>query len=150
MVGIPVPKSIIFTPTRSPLSAVIISPLGQDKIPTVAGLILLTSTILIFAAIAQLMLFIKNPKRTIWASATLLSLMVIPLVILGIFNINPQDAPHLFLFTVLPTIASEYATGTTIILSLLFQWLTIALINLQMSKQLKKAGESETKALFAK
>lgn len=128
------------------LPAIILAPLGDYKTAVFSGLILLASTILIFASIAQLMLFMKNPKRAILASATLVYLTLIPLIILSIFYPDPANAPHLFLFTIMPMIGTKYVTGTTIIALLLGQWL----LNLQITRQLKKAGESETKALLSR
>ena len=131
------------------LPGIIILPLGGNKMAIVSGLILLAGTIIILAAIAQLMLFVKSPKRTVIAAITIVCLTILPLAVLSILSPNPQGAPHLFLFTILPTVGTEYATATTVIFSVLSQWVAIALINFQMTKQLKKAGASETKALFA-
>lgn len=132
------------------LPAIILAPLGDYKTAVFSGLILLASTILIFASIAQLMLFMKNPKRAILASATLVSLTLIPLIVFSIFYPYLANAPHLFLFTIMPMIGTQYVTGTTIIALLLGQWLAIAVLNLQITRQLKKAGESETKALLSR
>jgi len=128
---------------------IIISPLGKYKEAAFFGLIFLTATIIILAAIAQLILFAKTPRRVIFASITVIALTIAPLAILGIFRIDPNDAPYLYFFTIIPMVGAEYATKVTVILSLLGQWLAIVGLNLQMTKQLKKAGESETKALLS-
>ncbi|MDJ0715253.1 MAG: hypothetical protein QNJ54_13685 [Prochloraceae cyanobacterium] len=127
-----------------------LSPLAKtDKMTAFYGVIVSATIVLVYGAIAQLMLFMKTPKRAVWASTALGALTILPLLCLAIFGINPNDKPWMFLLSMMPMLGAEYAATQTILLSLLGQWLAIALVGFQMTKQLQKAGESETKALFS-
>ncbi len=131
------------------LPSLLVFPLKDYKIPTLFGLILSATLILMYAAIAQLMLLMKTPKRSIWAAGTVGALIVLPIVSFGVFRIAPDDAPWMWLFSMLPVVATEYAAATTVFLSLLGHCLAIALVGIQMTRQLQKAGESGTKALLS-
>ncbi|BAU65888.1 hypothetical protein STA3757_32840 [Stanieria sp. NIES-3757] len=122
----------------------------EDKtLPALWGLILTANMILLYAAIAQWFLTIKTPRRAIWATVTIFSLIVLPPFILGISRFDPHSSPLIWLFTFIPSIATEYTTMSTVIVSILGQWLAIALVSLQMTRQLRQAGASETKILLS-
>ena len=108
------------------------------------GLVASISVILIYAAIVQLMLFMKTRKRVTLALGMVGILTILPPTLFGIFG-----SKWLVLFSLLPMSVSSVVGMTTIVTSIMFQWLAIALISFQMTKQLHKAGESETKALLA-
>ncbi|WP_013325437.1 ABC transporter permease [Gloeothece verrucosa] len=128
---------------------ILLSPLEDKTLPTLAGLWLGLSMILIYALVAQRMLLMKSSKRFIAAAAMLGTLIVLPIVGLGFLGIEPTKMAWPWLFSVLPTVATEYATATSILFSLLGQWLTITVLSFQMTRQLRLAGESQTKALLA-
>jgi hypothetical protein len=75
-------------------------------------------------------------------------LTIMPIVCLSLLGIRPDAMPWLWFFSALPGIAVPSAAATTILLSLLGQWLMIAWLGFQLSRQLQKAGESETKAFY--
>ena len=131
------------------IPSILIFPLKEDKVPILLGLILSANLILIYAAIAQLMLLMRTPKRSIWAGGMVAAMVLFPLVTAAWLRMSPAQAPGLWLLSALPVVATEYATGTTIFLSLLGQWLAIALVNFQMARQLRQAGKSQTKALLS-
>jgi hypothetical protein len=114
------------------------------------GFVLSAFSILLYALVAQLVLTFKTRKRAIWAVISVISLMVIPPVCLGLAEISPQDAPQLWLFTFLPTLATEYANASisAVMLAILGQCVAISLLSLQMTRKLNQAGKSETKILF--
>ncbi len=114
------------------------------------GLLLSANIILFYAVVAQLILTLKSQKRAIWATAGIISLIVIPPLCLGFAEIMPRYAPGVWLFTFLPATATQYATLSTITISVLGQWLAIALVSLQMTNKLRQAGASETKMLLSK
>jgi hypothetical protein len=112
--------------------------------------LLLTSNIILFyGIIAQLMLTLKNQKRAVWSISTIAALIALPPIALGILDLMPQSAPIAWFFTFVPYVGIEYATSSTILLSILGQWLAIALASLQMTRSLRQAGASETKVLFS-
>lgn len=131
------------------LPSMLLFPLEEYKIPALLGLFLSANIILIYAAIAQLMLLMKTAKRGLWASVTIGALIVLPIVYFAFLSIDPSRTPWMWLFSFLPGIAAESATLSTIFLALLGQWLAIALVSFQMTKQLQKAGQSATKALLS-
>ncbi|MGK7877834.1 MAG: hypothetical protein AB4426_32375 [Xenococcaceae cyanobacterium] len=131
------------------LPSMVIFSLKSSTIPVLLGLLLSANIILIYAAIAQLMLLMKTRKRLIWAAATVGALMILPIVCFGFFGIGPEDTPWMWFFSFLPMAATKYAMTKTVFMSLLSQWLAIALVGFKMTRQLRKAGESETKALLS-
>ena len=130
------------------LPSVLLLPV-ENKIPLLFGLLLSGSMILIYAAIAQLMLLLKTPKRSLFAAATIGTALLVPFGSLAVFETFPAHAPGLWLFSLLPVAATVYAKTSTILLALLAQWLGIALLGFQLTRQLQKAGQSETKALLS-
>ena len=114
------------------------------------GLLLSANIILLYAVVAQLILTVKSQKRAIWATVGIASLIVVPPLSFGFAEIMPRYSPGVWLFTFLPATATEYATLSTIIISVLGQWLAIALFSWQMTNRLRQAGASETKMLLSK
>lgn len=113
------------------------------------GLALTTNLWSICAAIAQIILLIKVRKPQIWAAGALGAILVLPLLINCILRIAPEKGTELWLLSAFPMFAIQYAPVTSIFLILVAQWGTIAFLVLQLSKQLRKLGESELKALLA-
>jgi len=112
------------------------------KIQTIAVLILSANLILIYAAIAQMILLMKSPKRGILAAIVVSGLILLPLLAV-------QESPGLLLFSVFPWFAMEHASATAIFMSLLGQWSLLGVLSVQMTKKLRQAGESASKALFS-
>ncbi len=123
--------------------------LGSD-IPNIFwGMLLAANMTLFYAAIAQLILISKTRKRAIAATVSTASLMVIPLLCLGFTGVEPRYSPELFMFTFLPTLGTEYASLSTILMSILGQWLMISVVGFQITSKLRQAGASETKMLLS-
>ncbi len=120
----------------------------EDKIGMIWGILLGGMIALLYATITQFMLYLKTPKRSLWAGITLSAMIILPYIILGILHLSPGEH-WLWLFTMLPIVATkEYLTGI-ILFNFLTQFLAIALFTTQITKQLLKEGESETKAILA-
>jgi hypothetical protein len=131
------------------IPSILLFPLETRKLSLLAGVFLNVNTILIYAAIAQLMLLMKTQKRTVWASMTITAMMFLPLGIMAMLGgSNPSQTAAIGLFSLASVWAVEYVSKTTIFLALLGQWLAIALVSWQMTRQLRKAGESDTRALL--
>jgi hypothetical protein len=113
------------------------------------ALLLTTNIILLYAVIAQLMLMIKHQKRAVWSAGVILALIILPPLGLGLLDLTPQSLPIPWLFTFIPYVSIENAATSTILLSILGQWLAIALASLQMTRSLRQAGASETKVLLS-
>ena len=132
------------------LPSLFLFPFNQELSSVFWGILVSVSIIILYALVAQLILLMKSPKRAMWASVSILALTIIPLLCLGVFGIEPSELPLPFLFTFLPVIGIEYAKISTIMTAILGQWLAIALVSFQMTRQLRQAGASETKVLFSK
>jgi hypothetical protein len=122
---------------------------SEYKIPGLWGLVLNMGLILVYAAVAQLMLFIENPKRGLWAAATVGVMIVLPLIICGLLSIEPAKNPDLWLISAFPWAAVEHTTGMALFLTIITQSLTLGLLSIQLTRQLHTAGESSTKALLS-
>jgi hypothetical protein len=116
----------------------------EDKWDLFWGSIVNLNMTLVYASIVQLMFLLNNKRKGLLAFATITSLAVFPIVILGIFNISPISTLLPWLFTVVPSVAIDYAgvvdTFGTIVLGIIGQWLVIGLCNLQIYRQLNKAS----------
>ncbi|NES22611.1 MAG: hypothetical protein F6K41_27760 [Symploca sp. SIO3E6] len=108
------------------------------------------SFILVCATVAQLMLMMKAQKRSVWAATTVGGLIVLPPIILGFLSMYPYDAPAMWLFSAFSWAGIEHAAGITVGFALMAQSLAIALFNFQLTRKLRKTGESATKALLSK
>ena len=132
------------------LPSLFLFPFNQELSSVFWGLLISISIILLYALVAQLILLMKSPKRAIWASGSILALIIIPVLCLGVFGIEPSELPLPWLFTFLPVVGVESAKISTVMTAILGQWLAIALVSFQMTRQLRQAGASETKVLFSK
>ena len=112
------------------------------------GFVLSGFSILLYGLVAQLILTLKTCKRAVWSIISVLSLIVVPPVCLSFAGIYPNDTPQLWLFGFLPTVATEYATISAIMLAILGQVVAVSLLGWQTTKILKQAGKSETRILF--
>ena len=106
-------------------------------------------SITLCAIAAQFILTAKTRKRAAWSVITVASMIIVPPVCFGLAEIYPQTIPQAWLFSFIPTVATEYATTSAILVTMLGQWLAVALIGLQMTRKLKQAGASETKILLS-
>lgn len=120
-------------------------------------LILSMGIIVLLAAIAQKILLNKSKHRVSIAVATIISWIVaLPfLFYLGessnLISLSPDDTFLAWLFTsfsVFPFISIGNLTLPTIALAILGQWLVITLVSLQITKQLRQAGRSESYKVF--
>ncbi len=120
-----------------------------DKTKGLFGVAFFVSLMMIYANFAQLMLLMKTPKRSLWAIGTVAGAIVLPPITLTIVGISSVENSGVWLFSTFPWPGLERATTTTMFMALLSQWGVVVLLNLQLTRQLRQAGESASKALFA-
>ncbi|MBW4645483.1 MAG: ABC transporter permease subunit [Goleter apudmare HA4340-LM2] len=120
---------------------------GQFK--AFLGLVLFISMMMIYATIAQLMLLMKTPKRSLWAIGTVGAVILLPPGILQFLDMKPAENAALWLLSAFPWTSVEYATTTTIFMAFIVEVTAIVLLNFRLAKQVKLAGESSTKALLS-
>lgn len=117
----------------------------QGNLLEVLGVILLTSSaFLIAACLVQWVLLMKTSKASIFAVTTVASVMLIPPMIESILGFPASVSP---IFFPIPNI--NQLTLTSIGFTLLAQWVILIICNWQFTRQLKKAGASNSKALFS-
>jgi hypothetical protein len=130
------------------IPAILLFPFSQeDSFALLWGLLLSSLMAFLYTTIAQWMLLIKNPKRAIWTSIVIVTMMILPYVCLGILNLDPAEH-WLWLFTILPVFATKYNGMEMFIFSFIAQVITITLFNSHLTKQLNQAGKSETNAIL--
>lgn len=112
------------------------------------GLILSATNVLLCAVIAQLILTMKTSKRGVLSILTVGSANILPLICLGITGLTARTAPQAWLFSFAPLNAAKSASISAIAFAILGQWLAIFLVSLQITRKLKQAGRSQTKALM--
>ncbi|MHC5933731.1 ABC transporter permease subunit [Nostoc sp.] len=121
-----------------------------DRFKVLLAIALSISLMMIYATIAQLILLLKTPKRSFWAIGTLGTAMFLPPMILQFLNIPPSEYPTIWLFSTFPWAAIQYSGVTTIFMAFLAELSVLALLNFQLTKRVRLAGESATKALLAR
>ncbi|RCJ24295.1 hypothetical protein A6770_28415 [Nostoc minutum NIES-26] len=126
----------------------------DDKINALISLAFAGSLAVIYAALAQSLLFMKNKHRLFWASGGVGAAIVLPVLILVILFHNPEQNSFLWLFSVVAPLMTLYPSGNhispiTLFLAILGHWSTVGLLIFQLMRNLRKAGESATKAMLA-
>jgi hypothetical protein len=122
-------------------------PNSDYKVPALWGLILNTSIIVFYSSIVQLMLLMKTPKRAIWAAATVMGLIILPPIVFSFLSLSNDSAA--WLLSGFPWFSIEHAGASTVLMAIVGQSLGLVLLNVQLTRQLHKAGESATKALLS-
>lgn len=107
------------------------------------------SLMMIYATITQLILLMKTRKRGFWAIGTIAAAILLPPMLLGFLSISPSEIPILWLVSTFPWVAIESAGTATIFMSLLVHLTVVTLLNFRLTRQVRLAGESATKALLA-
>jgi len=101
------------------------------------------------AVIAQCMLFLKTPKRAGWAAAMVGGFIVLPPSILAALSIYPSSvAAPLWLFTIFAFGSIDKVSAMDILFGFLVQISIFSALTLRLTSQLRKAGDSESKALL--
>ncbi|MBD1924345.1 hypothetical protein H6F77_25210 [Microcoleus sp. FACHB-831] len=114
----------------------------------ILSLLLTSNIILILSAICSLMMLIKTQKQNLYASVALAAIFLPPLTLLSL-SLTPEKSPLLWLFTAVPAIGLQHASMTAVFLGILSHWGIFALLTLQLTRQMRRIGASDTKALLA-
>ncbi|ACK66270.1 conserved hypothetical protein [Rippkaea orientalis PCC 8801] len=135
------------------IPAIIIAPLGTSRLWILSGVLLGLNMILIAGIVAQRILLLKTPKRMIIAGFCIIAFMTLPPLCFAFLGFLPHRLliPWFFSFfplSIFVNASAKSASSIIVILSVLSQWLMIALAGFEMTKQLQKLGESSTKQLL--
>lgn len=121
------------------------------KTATLVSLAFAFTLVMLYAVLTQLLLFVRIKNNIIWAIGALSASIFLPLIGLAIFQINPnQSLSFLWYFSVLAPIATywEETPVIQIFVAALAQWTVIGLLTVELTRKLRLAGESATKALL--
>lgn len=110
-----------------------------DKLPALLSVAIGANSILIYAAIAQLLMFMKAQKQTLWITGAIGSAIALPPAILTLLTLEPNSVPGLWMFTPFAWKAIEQASTSTIFLALLGQCSIFTLCTLRMTRQLRSS-----------
>jgi hypothetical protein len=124
-------------------------PNHQEKVQAFLGVFFNISILFIYSVIVQLLLFIKTRRPLIWAMSITGAMIIVPILALNILSLLPENLPGLWLFSAFPMAAIAHASTVTLCLGFLGHVGTSGWLIFQLTKQLQKAGESNSKALFA-
>ncbi|WP_009631092.1 hypothetical protein [Synechocystis sp. PCC 7509] len=122
---------------------------NRDKLSALMTLVLSLSLIMVCAAISQLVALTQTKQQELWIIGVLLTVIIFAPLVIGLLSINSVQTPTLLLFTIFAFAAVEKAGAFSIFLTLLGQLSLLTLCSVQISRQLKKAGASNSIGLFA-
>ena len=120
-----------------------------DKLSDLSSLAISLNLTLVYAVVAQLIVFLRTQKQGLWVTGTVSAMITLPPVILGLLSLYPEKTPVLWLFTPFAWASIEHASATSVFLALLGEWSILTLFTLQMTRQIGRVGESASKAMFA-
>jgi hypothetical protein len=119
----------------------------MDKMIAGLGVFFAALLLVSYALIVQLFLLAKTPKRSFIAAAALAGVMVVPLLVLGI---SGEKNSILWLFSLAPWTVLNYDVSIfTILGGFAGHFAAIATLGWMLKRQLRLAGESQTKTLLA-
>ena len=122
-------------------------PSDSDKMQAIVSLVFCGNLILIYAAIAQLMLLMRTPKRVLWTVGTFIATLAVPPVIFSLLSSQLAIAPVFLLISVYgaPWFILSKASTMGIFLAILSQWSILGFLSAMLTRKLQKAGESDSK-----
>lgn len=111
------------------------------------GFALSSMMILIYGAIAQLTFLMQTPKRMVWGMGSMATVVIVPFIAISIV-LRAHDVPSMWLMTAFPWTAIDAMSANSLLLALAGQMIVLSAFTAQITRQLRYAGESETKALL--
>lgn len=123
---------------------------SSPKVPGLLNLVFSAIYLLICAVIAQAILFSKFKRQPLVAAFVLGAVISLPPLAMLMIGAHPQSKTALlWLFSAFPFAGIEYASIPVIGFSFLTYLTVFTLLVTRQTRHLKKAGESELKALMA-
>jgi hypothetical protein len=122
------------------------SSLGYNKIQVLSGLVLTLNLVLIYATLAQWMLLMKSPLRSLWAAGTVVAANLLPPLILSLLSIAPGKGwGSLWLITISLWDALREASMVFVFQVILVEWIVSGMLIWQFRRQLQRVGELSSK-----
>ncbi|MEL7038925.1 MAG: hypothetical protein AAFO04_25450 [Cyanobacteria bacterium J06592_8] len=116
-----------------------------NKSTVVFGLLLNASFILVCASIGQLMLLMKNRRRTLGTTIVLSAIVIAPPLVSNVLGFYLYSNPEIFMFSAFSFLGVEYASLSITLISLVSQTLLLAVLNQQLTRKLKVMSQSTSK-----
>ncbi|MBD1832011.1 hypothetical protein H6F61_04730 [Cyanobacteria bacterium FACHB-472] len=140
IVLIPLALFILLSPAQSATGTGAAMKVNESRTGALFGLTLEAGLMLIYASLAQLLLFMRTQQRAFWAAGTLGATILLPptiFVLLGIGNFAPLAV--LSLSIVFPFAFLLNQENVFLLITCL--GLILVLLNLQLTRQLRQAGK---------
>ncbi|WP_017655569.1 hypothetical protein [Fortiea contorta] len=123
-----------------------------QKLSIIPTLVLGASLIILYAALTQLVLLIKNQNRVFWAAGVVSAAIILPLIIAAMFYSYSSNNSFLWLFSIVAPISvmspeGKSLSAMTLLTAIFSYWTVSGLLIFQLTRRLRKIGESATKAL---
>jgi hypothetical protein len=143
IVIIPLALFILLSPAQSATGTHAVLKVNEDRTGALFGLAMEASLMMIYASIAQLLLFRRTQQRTFWTAVTLGAVILLPPTIFAVLRIYPfAPLRRLLLSIAFPFFPFFSLLGTEkIFLLILAQGLILVLLNLQLTRQLRQASK---------
>ena len=112
------------------------------------SLVLTMGMALIYALVIQLSLLMKTQKRSVFSIAIVCIVIITPLVLGGMFAAESFHIPLIWAFSPAPILLFMEGGISSVIFGFIGQILLLSSLTSKLQNKLKKAGESETKAIL--
>lgn len=123
---------------------------ASDQIPALFSLLICWNFILICAVLTQIIVLRIAQKTALWIAGTFGAIEILPVIVLNLLRYNTDKVLILWLFTPYAWVSVKFVNQANILFAILMQWSLLGLCTLQMVRDIKKIGESTSKALFTR
>jgi hypothetical protein len=127
----------------------------SNKITAIISLTFCGTLAVTYAALAQILLFMKNEQRLFWATGGVGTVIVLPLILCILFS-PPANNSFIWLFSIAAPLMVLFPSGNyapsfnNYVIAIIGHLIILGLLVFQLTRILKKAGESSTKAMAVK
>ncbi|MDY7023773.1 MAG: hypothetical protein SWJ54_20905 [Cyanobacteriota bacterium] len=118
-----------------------------NKAMVLFGLFLNASFILVCASLGQLMLLMKNHRRTLWTTIVLSAIIIVPPLVSNSLGFYLYSNPDIFMFSAFSFLAVDYASLSLSLISVVSQTLLLIVLNQRLTHKLKVMSQSTSKLL---
>ncbi len=128
---------------------ILLWPAETDRMENLALVCLNAVFVSIWAVVVQMILLLKGAKQNVWAAVIVGVGIILPPIILLVFSVEPANHNLPWLFTVFSWAVIGEADLFSILAAFIGQLSILVGLSFSLSRQLRMAGESASKALLA-
>lgn len=121
---------------------------AQYRLMFALGFISQILIVVVLVGLGQYFLLARHKKRGAFATAIVLSSVVLPFLVLAMENANPQFSPAPWLWTITPLVAIKEASLSVMLATILGQLAVIGGLNQLIKKRIHRIGSSELRQLM--